>query len=133
MRSGFPLGRLADWLGHRAMMAAGTVACAAGAAGAMAVTDYWAATACLFVVGVGWSAGLVAATALLANATSARLRGRTFGMTEFAARLANLLFPVAGAGAASLWGFAGTAGIAATVTLLPMLLIWRMPSPSASG
>lgn len=91
-----PLGALADRVGRWPVMLGSLAVSAASTYGSLAFPTFWSATAFLFLVGVGWSAGAVASTALLSDLSTVSERGRRFGVAEFAARGAVLTYPVVG-------------------------------------
>src|SRR5215813_2785027 len=64
-----PWGWLADRVGRRAVMVLGFVFLGAGAVLVAATVRYWTIVTGTFMVGVGWSAATVAATAVIADVT----------------------------------------------------------------
>ncbi len=93
---GQPLGVLADRLGRRPVMAGALVVIALSTFGSVAAAENWVATAFLFLVGMGWSAGVVASTALLSDLSTVEERGRRFGVAELVTRAGVVGFPVIG-------------------------------------
>src|SRR3712207_795508 len=77
-----PLGRLCDRFGRRPVLVGGLAVLAAGAILVPSSSGYWLATFGTFLVGVGWSAAGVAASALLADTTEPALRGRVIGVND---------------------------------------------------
>jgi hypothetical protein len=127
-----PIGRLIDRAGHGAGLAFGTGSCAAGAVLACAPLPPAAAMAGLVVVGAGWSAVYLSATALIG---ARRTRGSAGAMGG-----ADLMAAAAGAAAALGAGIAAEAagsaavGVAAAVPLAA--LAWAAlarPGPTASA
>jgi MFS family permease len=77
-----PLGRLADRVGRRTAMFAG-VGTTLVAASLVAFTEaYWSITLGTFLVGLGWAAANVAATALIADHAETEERGRAIGLND---------------------------------------------------
>ena len=89
-----PLGRLSDRIGRQATMLAGTVVCAAGALLVPFSSEYAVATLGIFLVGLGWSAATVAATARIADVVPAGARGRAVGAGDTLAGAASVVFPL---------------------------------------
>ncbi len=118
-----PLGALADRLGRLPVMAVALAVNALATFGSIAAAAYATATSFLFLVGLGWSAGVVAATALLSDLSAVEERGRRFGVAEFAARACVVGFPVIGG---VLMDRAGPASVGLVLALcagVPLLLI----------
>lgn len=124
---GVPFGALADRWGRRPVMLAALATSAVSTFGSVASTDYWVSTIFLFLVGVGWSAGVVAATALLSDHTAPDERGRYFGLNELGIRVAMLAFPVLGGMLVGAWGFAAAGAVIGVAILTPLLLVLRLP------
>ncbi|MDR7600634.1 MAG: MFS transporter [Armatimonadota bacterium] len=120
-----PLGSLADRVGRVPVMFGSLVASGLSAYGSVAFPAFWSATAFLFLVGVGWSAGVVASTALLSDLSSVADRGRRFGVAEFVARGAVLGYPVLGSVLAGRLGLAGVAAVLLASVAVPAWLIVR--------
>ncbi|OFZ73519.1 MAG: hypothetical protein A2W04_07630, partial [Betaproteobacteria bacterium RBG_16_64_9] len=77
-----PLGKLADRFGRARVMYPGVVTALIGA-GLVAFTEgYWPVTLGTFLVGLGWAAANVAATALIADHAATGVRGRAIGVNE---------------------------------------------------
>ncbi len=125
-----PIGRLVDRAGHGAGLALGTGSCAVGAVLACAPLPPAAAVAGLAVVGAGWSAVYLSATALIG---ARRARGSAGAMGG-----ADLMAAAAGAAAALGAGIAAEAagsaavGVAAAVPLAA--LAWAaLARPAATA
>jgi MFS family permease len=130
-------GRLADRAGGRAVAAVGAVLLAAsGVGGALLdLADGLTVGVLLAVLGLGWNAGVVGGSTMLAGSVPAALRPRTEGIGEVAMGLA------AGAGApiagvlvafgdfAVLW----TAGTVVALLMLLALRGGRAPHRPAAG
>jgi MFS family permease len=85
-----PLGRLADRIGKEQVMYPGVIISLVGA-GLVAFTGGWLLiTLGTFLVGLGWAAGNVAATALIADSFETHERGRAIGVNESIAGAINM-------------------------------------------
>ncbi len=120
-----PLGALADRVGRLPVMVASLGVSGLSTYGSVAFPQYWAATFFLFLVGVGWSAGAVASTALLSDLSAVSERGRRFGVAEFAARGAVLAYPVVGSVLAGRFGSAAVAAVLLVSVAVPVWLAAR--------
>ncbi len=84
-----PLGRAADRFGREKVMYPGVVLTIAGAALITIFQSFWLITLGTFLVGLGWAAANVAATAIIADAAPTSHRGRAIGLNDsFAASAA---------------------------------------------
>jgi MFS family permease len=107
-----PLGKLADRIGHSKVMFPG-VAMALFGAGLVSFTDfYWSITLGTFLVGLGWAAANVAATALIANHTETADRGRAIGVND---------------------SFAGGISVAAAVVIGPLIQWSGLPAAGVAA
>lgn len=77
-----PLGRLADRFGNRNVMLPGVAVALLGAALVAFTGGYWLVTLGTFLVGLGWAAANVAATAEIADVFETHQRGRAIGVNE---------------------------------------------------
>jgi MFS family permease len=77
-----PLGRLADRVGRERVMYPGVGVALAGAALVALTGDYWSVTLGTFLVGLGWAAANVSATAMIADHAASHERGRAIGVNE---------------------------------------------------
>jgi MFS family permease len=101
------VGDLIDRIGRSRALVGGLILMAASAASLLWVTSVAALAFSLFALGLGWSFSFVAATAQLADRTSAAERGRLLGFND-------LLSGLTGAGLSLLGGYALDAiGVAA--------------------
>jgi MFS family permease len=80
-----PLGRLADRLGREQVMYPGVAVALVGAVLVTFTAAFWLVTLGTFLVGLGWAAANVAATALIADRTETAERGRAIGVSDSAA------------------------------------------------
>jgi MFS family permease len=77
-----PLGFAADRLGREWVMYPGVAVTLAGALFVALGEGYWPVTLGTFLVGLGWAAANVAATALIADQVGTMHRGRAIGVSE---------------------------------------------------
>ncbi|MDF2117172.1 MFS transporter [Roseiarcaceae bacterium H3SJ34-1] len=77
-----PLGRLADRFGRERVMFPGVATTIVGAILLALTSHWWSVTLGTFLVGIGWAAANVAATALIADHAPAEHRGRAIGVND---------------------------------------------------
>jgi MFS family permease len=77
-----PLGRLADRIGRSRVMYPGVATALLGAALVTFTPAFLTVTIGTFLVGLGWAAANVAATALVADYAETEERGRAIGLTD---------------------------------------------------
>lgn len=77
-----PLGKLADRFGRSRVMFPGVAVSLVGAALVAFTGTLWSVTLGTFLVGIGWAAANVAATALLADMFPSEKRGRAIGVND---------------------------------------------------
>ena len=77
-----PLGKLADRFGRSRVMFPGVAVSLVGAALVAFTGTLWTVTMGTFLVGIGWAAANVAATALLADMFPSEKRGRAIGVND---------------------------------------------------
>jgi MFS family permease len=118
-----PLGKLADRIGRRIVMFGG-VATTLAAAGLVAFTAaYWSITLGTFLVGVGWAAANVAATALIADYAETEQRGRSIGLSDSLAAVMTVLMAVVTGPLIQWYGLPGAGVLAMVVALMPLPLL----------
>jgi len=117
-----PLGWLADRAGRRAVMLLGFLLLAGGAVLVPATSRYWIIVTGTFMVGVGWSAATVAATAVIADATHTFERGRAIGASDTASAAAAIVLPLLAGPAVELFGLLAL-GILGTGLMVPPLVL----------
>jgi MFS family permease len=120
-----PLGKLCDRIGREKVMLPGIATSLVGAALVAFTIDWWSVTLGTFLVGLGWAASNVAATALIADRYTSRERGRAIGVNEsFAGGTAVAMALVTG----PLVEYSGlpATGLVAVLIALPPLSIWLM-------
>jgi MFS family permease len=125
------IGALIDRIGRTPALEIGLVVMALSTIGLLWVTTVFSTAVLLLGLGVGWNFSFVAATAQMADRTSAAERGRLLGFND---QLAALL----AAGLALLGGYAldaiGVAALAIGATVIvvsPIVLIARPSSGAA--
>jgi MFS family permease len=119
------IGALIDRIGRTPALAGGLLVMGASTIGLMWTSSVPATAALLFGLGVGWNLSFVAATAQLADLTSAAERGRLLGFND-------LLSSLLGAGLALLGGYAldslGVAALAVGATVIVVApVLWLLP------
>jgi MFS family permease len=118
-----PLGKLADRVGRGAVMYPGV---AIALVGAMLVTytgAYWSITLGTFLVGLGWAAANVAATAFIADQTETLHRGRAIGVNDSIAGGVTVLTALA-TGPLVQWSGLPAAGLTAVLmAVVPLLML----------
>lgn len=118
-----PLGKMADHIGRRPVMLAG-VATTLFAAGLVAFTAaYWSITLGTFLVGLGWAAANVAATALIADHAVTEERGRAIGVNDSFGGAITVLMAVITGPLIEWHGLPAAGFLAILVALLPLPLL----------
>jgi len=118
-----PLGKLADRAGRGAVMFPGVAITLVGA-GLVAFSEpYWSITLGTFLVGLGWSAANIAATALIADHAETEERGRAIGVNDSLAGAVSVLMALV-TGPLIQWHGLSAAGLTAIlVSLAPLLML----------
>jgi MFS family permease len=118
-----PIGKLADRLGRGRVMYPGVVTALVGAVLVAFTEGYWTITLGTFLVGLGWAAANVAATALIADHAATGVRGRAIGVNEsFAGGISVLMALVTGP--LIEWsGLPATGLVAVLVSVVPLLML----------
>jgi MFS family permease len=118
-----PLGKLSDRYGRSGVMYVGVATALLGAALVAFTGDYWSVTAGAFLVGLGWAAANISATALIADHAATQERGRAIGVNDsFAGGIAVVMALVTGP--LIEWAGLPATGLAAIlVSLLPLLML----------
>ena len=118
-----PLGRLADRLGRSKVMFPGVAVALVGAVLVAFTGLYWSVTLGTFLVGLGWAAANVAATALIADQTETAERGRAIGVNDsFAGGISVVMALVTGP-LLQWYGLPATGAAAVLVSLPPLLML----------
>ena len=124
-----PLGRLADRIGNIKVMMPGVVIALLGAGLVAFTSSYWLVTLGTFLVGLGWAATNVAATAEIADEFETHERGRAIGVNETITGGINVVAAVVTGPLMALGGVPAT-GIAAVLFAVPPLLMYLFRRPS---
>ncbi len=118
-----PLGWLSDRIGRARVMYPGVAVTMAGAGLVAFPQAYWSVTLGTFLVGLGWAATNVAATAYIADHSETHERGRTIGVNDTCGGGVSVLMAVL-TGPLIAWSGLPAAGVLAMgVSLLPALLL----------
>ena len=120
------VGSLIDRIGRPPALVAGLALMAASTIGLLWIESVFATAILLFGLGVGWNISFVAATAQMADRTSAAERGKLLGFND-------LLSGLLGATLALLGGYAldsiGVAALAIGATVIVVApIVWLLPS-----
>lgn len=121
-----PLGRLADRVGRVRLLWWGLIISALGALLVPSFDLYAPITLGIFLVGVGWSAVFVAATAVIADTSSPQVRGRAVGVNDSLASAFAISLPLAGGLLAENVGFMAVGIFGAVLAVAPMLTLTRL-------
>ncbi|MBT3550181.1 MAG: MFS transporter [Rhodospirillaceae bacterium] len=118
-----PLGRLSDRLGRQKVMFTGVGVALIGAS-LVALTDGFYVTVTLgtFLVGLGWAAANVSATALIADRVETQERGRAIGVNDSFAGAISVVMALATGPLIQAWGLPA-AGLLAVAAAAPPLLM----------
>jgi MFS family permease len=117
-----PLGRLADRVGRETVMYPGVAVALIGAGLVALTTAFWSVTLGTFLVGLGWAAANVAATAMIADHAQTHERGRAIGVNESAAGAISVVTALV-TGPLIVWSGLPATGLAAVAVAAPPLLI----------
>ncbi len=118
-----PLGKLADRFGRERVMYPGVLVALIGASLVAFTGAYWAVTLGTFLVGLGWAAANVAATAMIADHAETAVRGRAIGVNEsFAGGISVATALVTGP--IIEWFGLPMTGLVAILVSLPPLVMW---------
>jgi MFS family permease len=117
-----PLGRLSDRYGHQRVMLPGVATALVGALLVALTGEWWTVTLGTFLVGIGWAAANVSATALVADYFPTHERGRAIGVSDsFAGAVAVAMAIVTGP--ILEWsGLVATGVIAAVIAAPPLVM-----------
>ncbi|MCC6472823.1 MAG: MFS transporter [Burkholderiales bacterium] len=118
-----PLGKLADRFGRGRVMFPGVVAALAGASLVAFTSAFWSVTLGTFLVGLGWAATNVAATALIADYAPTHHRGRAIGVNESFAGGISLAMAVVTGPLIEWFSLPATGFVAVLITLPPLLML----------
>jgi MFS family permease len=118
-----PLGRLSDRLGRHKVMYTGVAVALIGAA-LVALTGGYYITVTLgtFLVGLGWAAANVSATALIADNVETQERGRAIGVNDSFAGAISVVMALATGPLIEIWGLPAAGLLAVAVAAPPLLM-----------
>jgi MFS family permease len=122
-----PLGRLADRFGRSRVMYPGVAVSLVGALCVGFSGDYAIVTLGTFLVGIGWAAANVAATATVADQAVTEQRGRAIGVSDSCAGAVNVGAALVTGPLIELYGLPATGLTAALLAAVPfaMLVVGR--------
>ncbi len=118
-----PLGRLSDRIGRERVMYPGLLIAIVGAALVAFPYSYIAVTLGTFLVGLGWAAANVAATAYIADHSKTSERGRTIGVNDTCAGAIAVVMAVLSGPLIAGFGLSAAGLTAMVVSLLPLALL----------
>lgn len=119
------VGWLADWAGRSATIAVGglLLLLASGVAGTAPPGAAGQLGVGLFLLGLGWSCGLVAGSTMVTEAVPAQLRPTAQGATDLLMGLGAAMAGAVGGPLLALGGF-GLVAVAAAVLVMPLAGVW---------
>jgi predicted MFS family arabinose efflux permease len=120
------VGALIDRIGRTPALAGGLLVMAVSTIGLLWFESVLATAILLFGLGVGWNLSFVAATAQLADATSAAERGRVLGFNDLLSALLGAALALLGGYALDSIGVAALALGATAIVAAPVL--WLLPA-----
>ncbi|MGY1723614.1 MFS transporter [Blastococcus sp. SYSU DS0533] len=128
------VGMLADRVGAPSVvaLAAGLLLAAAAVSGTAAPTDAVQLGAGLLLLGLGWSCGLIAGSALVTASVGPELRPTAQGGTDMLMGLGAALAGVVGGPLLSWGGFGLVSGVSAAL-VVPLVVVWLGARVSARG
>ena len=123
-----PLGKLADRFGRSKVMFPGVAVSLVGAALVAFTGTLWTVTMGTFLVGIGWAAANVAATALLADMFPSEKRGRAIGINDSFAGGITVAAAVVTGPLIEYSGLPATGLVAVLLAVIPFVM-WAMDRP----
>lgn len=124
-----PIGWAVDRYGRKWGLIGGLASSACGAILTASIRDYWVITTGLFLVGTGWSAAVVATTALISDVTRPLERGRAMGLADMVAAAFIMGFPPLGGMIAQTLSFPVFGIISASSSLIPITMAFIVKEP----
>ncbi|MCP2165361.1 putative arabinose efflux permease, MFS family [Goodfellowiella coeruleoviolacea] len=127
-------GWMADRLGRVPVLAVGAALVVAGASisGMAPATDAPQLAAGLTVLGFGWSAALVAGSALLTESVPAQLRPAAQGLADLCMNIGGVLGGVLAGAVVTVWSY-GALGLVVGFSALPLLVMCMAANPRPAG
>jgi MFS family permease len=120
------VGTLIDRIGRPPALVAGLAVMAASTIGLLWIDSVFATAILLFGLGVGWNVSFVAATAQLADRSSAAERGKLLGFNDLLSALLGAALALAGGYALDSIGVAALAVGSTAIVAAPIL--WLLPA-----
>jgi MFS family permease len=118
-----PLGWAADRWGRERVMYPGVMISLIGALLVAFAEGFWSVTLGTFLVGLGWAAANIAATALIADSVDTTQRGRAIGVAEGSAGIMTLAAAVV-TGPLVQWASLPAAGVTAVlIAVVPLAML----------
>ncbi len=121
-----PIGRLTDRIGRRSVLQLGVILSAFGSVMVVVTEAYWLMTLGIILVGIGWSCSNVAGSALIADLTDPRERGRALGTNDMLSGAGSIALPLLGGPLVALAGLPALALIACGILAIPMVMLIRL-------
>jgi MFS family permease len=118
-----PLGKLADRYGRPAVMYPGVATSLVGAALVAFTGSLWSVTLGTFLVGIGWAAANVAATALVADLFPTEQRGRAIGASDSCAGATTVAAALVTGPLIATSGLPATGAVAALLAVVPFAML----------
>lgn len=124
-------GRLADRFGRKIILILGALLIGPGALIAAITSTYWIITLGSFMIGLGWSAINISATAIIGDLTLPSVRGRILGVTDLIIGLFSVVTPIVAGWVAQVIGFPvlGVSGITLSAAILIVGILLREKTP----
>jgi MFS family permease len=120
-----PLGKLADRYGRGRVMYPGVAVALVGASLVAFTGSLWSVTLGTFLVGLGWAAANVAATALVADLFPTEQRGRAIGASDSCAGATTVAAALVTGPLIEFSGLPATGAAAALLALVPFAMLAR--------
>ncbi len=121
-----PLGKLADRFGRDKVMFPGVATALIGAALVAFTGHLLAVTLGTFLVGLGWAAANVAATALIADQVETTERGRAIGVNDSFAGAVSVIMGLVTGPLIQWSGLPTAGGVAVLVSVPPLLMLFTI-------
>jgi MFS family permease len=118
-----PLGRLADRRGRMFVMMPGVATTLVGAALAAFTSSWLSVTLGTFLVGLGWAAANVSATAMIADHVATEERGRAIGFNDTFAGATNVFAALVTGPLLEWFGLPATGLTAVLLAAIPLTLL----------
>ncbi len=87
-------------------------------------------TAGTFLVGLGWSCGHIAATALVADTSEPEVRGKAIGAMDTVTLIPAIILPLLAGPMADSLGFRWVGILGMSLMIIPFLLLMRLREPT---